>query len=67
MVTIKYNLTVIYLYFCFFFQFKGRNFDKNGNLNKWWTNTTLEQFENKTSCLQNHYNKFDEDKVMKHY
>eukprot|EP00111_Clytia_hemisphaerica_P006624 TCONS_00019179-protein len=40
------------------FDSQGRNFDKSGNLNKWWSNVTFESFDNKTQCLKKHYHKY---------
>lgn len=35
----------------------GRKFDKYGNYKQWWTNRTIETFENKSSCFIQQYEK----------
>lgn len=37
---------------------KGRLFDKDGNLNKWWSDSSIKRFQEKTKCLVNQYNKY---------
>ncbi|KAK5643359.1 hypothetical protein RI129_007204 [Pyrocoelia pectoralis] len=36
----------------------GRRFDKFGNYKQWWSNATIETFENKTQCFINQYGNF---------
>lgn len=33
----------------------GRQFNKEGNLAKWWSNKSIEAFKNKTACLVKQY------------
>jgi predicted metalloendopeptidase len=33
-------------------------FDKNGNQRNWWTSNSLKNFEKRTACLTEQYNKF---------
>lgn len=35
----------------------GREFDNDGNLHIWWTNTTTEQFKERTKCFVDQYSK----------
>ena len=37
---------------------KGRLFDKNGNLNKWWTDSAIKTFHEKAKCLIHQYNNY---------
>lgn len=34
----------------------GRKYDKNGNLEQWWSNSSIEAFNEKTQCMINQYN-----------
>ncbi|KAF5294546.1 hypothetical protein FQR65_LT10738 [Abscondita terminalis] len=36
----------------------GRKFDKYGNYKQWWSNSTIETFEDKSSCFVHQYEKF---------
>lgn len=40
------------------FDDKGRLFDKDGNLNTWWTEEATEKFRNKAKCIVEQYNSF---------
>lgn len=40
------------------FDDKGRLFDKDGNLNKWWSDHSIKHFQEKTKCLIQQYNKY---------
>ncbi|NBC84152.1 MAG: M13 family peptidase [Bacteroidetes bacterium] len=40
------------------FDDKGRQYDKEGNLNDWWTQTDAERFDNKSKVLVDQYNQF---------
>lgn len=40
------------------FDDKGRLFDKDGNLNKWWSDSSIKNFHQKTKCLIQQYNKY---------
>lgn len=40
------------------FDDKGRLFDKDGNLNKWWSDFSIKHFHDKTKCLIQQYNKY---------
>ncbi|CAO1428955.1 unnamed protein product [Diamesa tonsa] len=40
------------------FDDKGKLFDKDGNLNKWWTDSAIKNFHEKTKCLIQQYNKY---------
>ena len=33
----------------------GAMYDKDGNLNKWWTNGTWNKFIKRTNCIDNYY------------
>lgn len=36
----------------------GRQFDANGEMNDWWTNTSKTNFERRTKCMEDQYNKY---------
>ncbi|XP_043928223.1 phosphate-regulating neutral endopeptidase PHEX [Protopterus annectens] len=40
------------------FDNNGRKYDKNGNLNQWWTNTSITKFNEKTQCMIDQYNNY---------
>lgn len=40
------------------FDDQGRQYDKNGNLNHWWNNKTVDRFKQRTKCVVDQYNKF---------
>jgi membrane metallo-endopeptidase-like protein 1 len=40
------------------FDDQGREFDKDGNLNHWWKNKTIDLFKNRTKCVVDQYNKY---------
>ncbi|XP_074654077.1 neprilysin-1-like [Tubulanus polymorphus] len=40
------------------FDDKGRQFDKDGNMRKWWTNETIEAFRNRAQCMIDQYSQF---------
>ncbi|XP_065218845.1 endothelin-converting enzyme homolog isoform X3 [Planococcus citri] len=40
------------------FDDQGREYDSNGNLNRWWKNITIERFKNATQCVINQYSDF---------
>ncbi len=41
------------------FDDQGRNYDKNGNLNDWWTETDSENFNARTNVLVDYFNKIE--------
>jgi len=41
------------------FDDQGRNYDKDGNLKDWWTETDSKNFEERTKVLVNHFNKIE--------
>ncbi|XP_050316058.1 endothelin-converting enzyme homolog [Anthonomus grandis grandis] len=41
------------------FDDQGRQYDKNGNLNHWWKNKTVERFKERTKCVVNQYEKYE--------
>ena len=41
------------------FDNKGRFYDKSGSLQNWWTNTTIDRFDERTACFVRQYNKFN--------
>lgn len=49
-----------------FFLFVGRKHDKYGNHVQWWSNETIDTFENLTTCFVNQYNKFKIDGIKQH-
>uniref|UniRef100_A0A6T6V272 Endothelin-converting enzyme 1 n=1 Tax=Amorphochlora amoebiformis TaxID=1561963 RepID=A0A6T6V272_9EUKA len=40
------------------FDDQGAKYDETGNLKSWWKNSTMQRFEEKTSCLVNQYSEF---------
>ncbi|XP_071098574.1 endothelin-converting enzyme homolog isoform X2 [Haliotis cracherodii] len=40
------------------FDNKGRNYDKDGNLHSWWTNSSARGFEEETACMINQYSQY---------
>lgn len=43
------------------FDDQGREYDKDGNLEKWWYNETLRNFEERVKCLVDQYNDYKID------
>lgn len=43
---------------CLSFLFKGRKYDKNGNLDQWWSNSSVTAFTEKTQCMIDQYNNY---------
>jgi len=41
------------------FDDQGRNFDKDGNLNDWWTEEDAEEFKERTSVLVDQFNEYE--------
>lgn len=41
------------------FDDQGREFDKDGNLNHWWKNETVEKFKHRTKCFVDQYNRYE--------
>jgi len=40
------------------FDDKGRLFDKDGNLHRWWSDTDVDAFHNRTQCLIDQYSQY---------
>ena len=40
------------------FDDRGRKYDKNGNLNQWWQNSTIKNFEEKINCFVEQYSAY---------
>ncbi|OQR75376.1 endothelin-converting enzyme 1-like, partial [Tropilaelaps mercedesae] len=40
------------------FDDKGRQFDKDGNLQQWWNNQTIETFRSRAECMIEQYSQF---------
>ncbi|XP_037078255.1 endothelin-converting enzyme homolog [Pollicipes pollicipes] len=40
------------------FDDQGREYDKNGNMNQWWKNATIQRFKDRTQCMVDQYSKF---------
>lgn len=40
------------------FDDQGREFDKEGNLNQWWNNKTVEKFKQRTKCVVKQYSTY---------
>lgn len=37
----------------------GREYDKNGNLHRWWNETTIERFKERTDCFAKQYGDYE--------
>ncbi|XP_061095930.1 phosphate-regulating neutral endopeptidase PHEX isoform X2 [Conger conger] len=40
------------------FDSNGRKYDKNGNMDQWWSNTSISRFNDKIQCMINQYNDY---------
>ncbi|XP_050357045.1 endothelin-converting enzyme homolog isoform X1 [Nymphalis io] len=40
------------------FDDQGREYDRFGNLNRWWNNATIGKFKHRTECIQEQYSKY---------
>ncbi|XP_018323598.2 endothelin-converting enzyme homolog isoform X2 [Agrilus planipennis] len=40
------------------FDDQGREYDKDGNLHKWWNNRTIEKFKERTQCVAQQYSRY---------
>jgi predicted metalloendopeptidase len=38
--------------------FKGRQYDKDGNLRQWWTEDVIQNFKKQAQCLVDQYGNF---------
>ncbi|CAB3375652.1 Hypothetical predicted protein [Cloeon dipterum] len=45
------------------FDDQGREYDKEGNLNHWWNNITIEKFKEQTKCIVDQYSAFKMDNL----
>ncbi|XP_063869104.1 mucin-3B-like isoform X2 [Scylla paramamosain] len=45
------------------FDDRGRQFDKNGNLQQWWTPSDVSQFYQRASCMLDQYGEYEVDEV----
>ena len=43
----------------------GRQYDKNGNRHPWWTNTTIEQFNERKQCIIEQYSNYTVEQIHK--
>ncbi|XP_057322411.1 endothelin-converting enzyme homolog [Microplitis mediator] len=41
------------------FDDQGREYDLNGNLNKWWNNATIQRFKTQTECFVQQYGNYE--------
>lgn len=48
------------------FDNNGRKYDKYGNYRQWWSNSTIDKFENLTKCFVNQYSQFYVPEVDDH-
>lgn len=60
----KYKLKNIFhsLYYIFF-TFKGRQFDKDGNMMQWWNNATIRAFRERAQCIIDQYSRYKIEEV----
>lgn len=47
-----------FIFSFFFFLSLGRKYDKNGNLDPWWTTGSEEKFKEKTKCMIHQYSNY---------
>lgn len=40
------------------FDDQGRRYDKNGNLQQWWTESTLQEYHNRVQCIVQQYGRY---------
>ncbi|XP_059487654.1 endothelin-converting enzyme homolog isoform X2 [Neocloeon triangulifer] len=45
------------------FDDQGREYDKEGNLNHWWNNNTIEKFKQQTKCIVDQYANYKMDSL----
>nr|XP_018908298.1 PREDICTED: neprilysin-2-like [Bemisia tabaci] len=45
------------------FDDKGRQFDKDGNMQEWWNNATIRAFREQTQCIIDQYSRYKLDEV----
>lgn len=45
------------------FSFKGRQFDKEGNMMQWWNNATIRAFRERAQCIIDQYSRYKIDEV----
>jgi len=43
------------------FDDQGREYDKDGNLDEWWYNETLQNFEDRVKCFVDQYSSYKID------
>ncbi|XP_063235515.1 endothelin-converting enzyme homolog isoform X2 [Bacillus rossius redtenbacheri] len=41
----------------------GRQYDKHGNMRQWWTNSTIEEYVNRTQCFVEQYSSYRMDEI----
>lgn len=46
----------------FTLSFKGREYDKDGNLRRWWKNSSVEAFKKQTQCMVEQYGNYSINK-----
>ncbi len=46
-----------------YFSWTGRKYDKNGNLDQWWSNSSVTAFNEKTQCMIEQYNGYHWDEA----
>lgn len=54
---------VLLSWFCLCVAFSGRKYDKNGNLDQWWSNSSVTAFNEKTQCMIDQYNGYHWDEA----
>ena len=40
------------------FDDQGREYDEKGNMREWWLNSTLQEFNNRTACMEQQYSSY---------
>lgn len=40
------------------FYISGRRYDKNGNLQQWWTESTLQEYHHRVQCIVQQYGRY---------
>ena len=56
--TFTLNIWIMWIFYSFF-SLTGKFFDKDGNVNNWWSPVSQYGFRTRASCLANQYSKFE--------
>jgi predicted metalloendopeptidase len=51
----------LFFFFCSLCHSSFRQYDKNGNLRQWWSQSSIEKFAEQAQCIVNQYSAFEID------